>query len=156
VGELDTVTGGLDFVARAEKVFGPLPPATAPWRVKRAALAAPRASLGVAYDSRRDAVTARAAVAAAADLGGEAWLEARAAVELDPRPGGVAAPAARVTLAKNVFDFAPAQQVRLAVGVDAASDGKGGVALRPFAAARENCWGVFVDDRGRVSVRYDL
>ena len=106
------MTGGLDFVARAEKVFGPLPPATAPWRVKRAALAAPRASLGVAYDSRRDAVTARAAVAAAADLGGEAWLEARAAVELDPRPGGVAAPAARVTLAKNVFDFAPAQQVR--------------------------------------------
>ena len=81
---------------------------------------------------------------------------ARAAVELDPRPGGVAAPAARVTLAKNVFDFAPAQQVRLAVGVDAASDGKGGVALRPFAAARENCWGVFVDDWGRVSVRYDL
>ena len=189
VGELDTVTGGLEFVARAEKVFGPMPASTAPWRVKRAALSTPRASLGVSYCSRRDAVLARAAVSGAEHLGGELWFEAAAAVEGDVRalgegsgggggapprrvPAGrrAAAPArpiapappavaatCRLALSKNVFDFAPCQQVRVSVGVDGVAAAKGGgAAWRPWASVRENNWSAWLDHRGRVSVRYDL
>ncbi len=63
----------------------PLPAAGAPWAVKREALAQPRGSVGLAYCSRRDAVMARAAAGGSADLGGEAWLTAKAVAEVDTR-----------------------------------------------------------------------
>ncbi len=85
-GLLDTVTGGFNFAGRLEKVVGPpLPAATAPWRVKRELLALPRGSVGLAYCSRRDAVTARAAVTGSADLGNEAWASAKLVAEVDTR-----------------------------------------------------------------------
>ena len=153
-----------------------------------AALSAPRASLGVSYCSRRDAILARAAVSGAEHLGGELWFEAAAAVEADvralgdsgaaaaapprrapaarraapparpiaPAPPAVAA-TCRVALSKNLFDFAPCQQARVAVGVDGVADAKGGGARwRPWASVRENNWSAWLDHRGRVSVRYDL
>ena len=85
-GVLDTVTGGFAYAARLEKVVGPpLPPAGAPWAAKREALARPRAAVGLAYCSRRDAVLARVAAGGAADLGGEAWLSGKAVAEVDTR-----------------------------------------------------------------------
>ena len=85
-GLLDTVTGGFAYAARLEKVVGPpLPPAGAPWAAKREALARPRAAVGLAYCSRRDAVLARVAAGGAADLGGEAWLSGKAVAEVDTR-----------------------------------------------------------------------
>jgi len=55
-----------------------------------------------------------------------------------------------------MFDFTPTQQLRLAAGLDFDVDDKGRVARRPFVCVRENCWSLLADDRGRVSVRYDL
>ena len=156
IGELDTVTGGLEFHARVEKILGPpLPDASAPWRLKRAALARPRAAAGVSYCSRRDALLARVSAGGSRHLGDELWIGAKGVLELDTRTQAATA-AGRLSLSKNLFDFSPWQQLRLAAGVDVAADARGRVTRVPFLAVRENNWSAVVDDRGRLSVRYDL
>ena len=57
---------------------------------------------------------------------------------------------------RNLFDFTPTQQLRLAVGADFDVDDKGRIARRPFVCVRENCWSLLADEKGKVSVRYDL
>jgi len=156
IGELDTVTGGLEFHARVEKILGPpLPDASAPWRLKRAALARPRAAAGVSYCSRRDALLARVSAGGSRHLGDELWIGVKGVLELDTRTQAATA-AGRLSLSKNLFDFSPWQQLRLAAGVDVAADARGRVTRVPFLAVRENNWSAVVDDRGRLSVRYDL
>ena len=49
----------------------PLPDANAPWRLKRASLARPRAAAGVSYCSRRDALLARVSAGGSRHLGDE-------------------------------------------------------------------------------------
>jgi len=156
VGELDTVTGGLEFSARVEKIVGPpIPDANAPWRLKRASLARPRAAAGVSYCSRRDALLARVSAGGSHQLGDEVWVGAKAVLELDTRTQATTA-AGRISLSKNLFDFSPWQQLRLAAGVDLSADARGRVTRVPFLAVRENNWSAVVDDRGRLAVRYDL
>lgn len=156
VGELDTVTGGLDFSARVEKILGPpLPDANAPWRLKRASLSRPRAAAGVSYCSRRDALLARVSAGGSHHLGDEVWVGAKAVFELDTRTQAPTA-AGRISVSKNLFDFSPWQQLRLAAGVDFSADARGRVTRVPFLAVRENNWSAVVDDRGRLAVRYDL
>jgi hypothetical protein len=57
---------------------------------------------------------------------------------------------------RNFFDFTPTQQLRVAAGLDFNVDDKGRVTRFPFLMVRENCWSLLADDRGRVSLRYDL
>ena len=57
---------------------------------------------------------------------------------------------------RNLFDFTPTQQVRLSAGFDVDVDARGRVTHTPFLCVRENCWSLLADDKGRVSVRYDL
>jgi hypothetical protein len=132
-----------------------LPDASAPWRLKRAALARPRAAAGVSYCSRRDALLARVSAGGSRHLGDELWIGAKGVLELDTRTQAATA-AGRLSLSKNLFDFSPWQQLRLAAGVDVAADARGRVTRVPFLAVRENNWSAVVDDRGRLSVRYDL
>ena len=133
----------------------PLPDANAPWRLKRASLARPRAAAGVSYCSRRDALLARLSAGGSRHLGDELWVGAKAVLELDTRTQATTA-AGRVSVSKNLFDFSPWQQLRLAAGVDFKADARGRVTRVPFLAVRENNWSAVVDDRGRLAVRYDL
>ena len=136
----------------------PLPDANAPWRLKRASLAKPRAAAGVSYCSRRDALLARVSAGGSrqlSSLGDELWVGAKAVLELDTRTQATTA-VGRVSVSKNLFDFSPWQQLRLSAGVDFAADARGRVTRVPFVHVRENNWSAVVDDRGRLAVRYDL
>ena len=88
-------------------------------------------------------------------MGDELWLGCKAVFELDTRTQAATA-VGRIALSKNVFDFSPWQQLRLSCGVDFAADARGHVTRVPFLHVRENNWSAVVDDRGRLSVRYDL
>lgn len=133
----------------------PLPDANAPWRLKRASLARPRAAAGISYCSRRDALLARVSAGGSHHLGDELWVGAKGVLELETRTQETTA-SGRVALSKNLFDFSPWQQLRLSAGVDFVSDARGRVTRVPFLSVRENNWSAFVDDRGSLTVRYDL
>jgi hypothetical protein len=59
-------------------------------------------------------------------------------------------------LFRNLFDFTPTQQLRVSAGLDFDVDTRGRVTRAPFLCVRENCWSLMADEKGRVSVRYDL